>query len=106
MPGLVLQARYRGHDDNAPRVGFTATQKIGGAVERNRAKRRLRAAVRSSLQERARPGFDYVLIARRGTLTRPFGEILDDLGTALDKVHSEKTSGRSEEGMRRSGSAS
>lgn len=102
MPGLVLQARFRGDDSDAPRVGFTATRKVGGAVERNRVKRRLRAAVHCTLPQRARPGFDYVLVARRGTLTRPFDEILDDLGTALDKVHSEKPGGRPGKEPRRS----
>lgn len=104
MPGLVLQARRRGGEDAAARIGFTATQKIGGAVERNRVKRRLRAAARTVLPEHARAGFDYVLIARRGTLTRPFGEILDDLETALDKVHSEKAGGRPDRETRRPGS--
>ncbi len=98
MPGLVLQARHRQSEDAAPRIGFTATRKVGGAVERNRVKRRLREAARSIFPQRARPSYDYVLIARRGTLTRPFNEILNDLETALDKVHSEK-------GMRRSVSA-
>jgi ribonuclease P protein component len=65
------------------RVGFTVTKKIGGAVVRNRAKRRLREAARLLLPEHGRPGFDYVLIARGGTATRPWPRLLDDVKSAL-----------------------
>jgi ribonuclease P protein component len=88
-PGLVLQARkthVKAEGGCAIRVGFTATRKIGGAVERNRARRRLRAAVDAVLPERAACGHDYVVIARSGTLTRPFASLMRDLETALDKL--------------------
>jgi ribonuclease P protein component len=65
------------------RVGFTATRKIGGAVVRNRAKRRLREAARLLLPQLGRPGFDYVFIARSGTAGRPWARLLDDVKTAL-----------------------
>lgn len=65
------------------RVGFTATRKVGGAVVRNRAKRRLREAARRLLAEHGRPGCDYVFIARAGTPTRPWDRLLDDVKTAL-----------------------
>lgn len=85
MPGLVLQARARG--DDAPfRVGFTASRKVGGAVQRNRAKRRLRAAVEQVLTERGRAGSDYVVIARADTVARPFALLIQDLGRALERV--------------------
>ena len=71
----------------AIRVGFTASRKIGGAVQRNRAKRRLRAAAASVLPLLGHPGNDYVLVARRDTLTRPFGGLLDDLASALHAAH-------------------
>lgn len=87
MPGLVLQARRRDENGGSARVGFTATRKVGGAVERNRVKRRLRAAVKAVAEQRSRDGFDYVLIGRRDTLTRSFDKIIKDLETALDKVH-------------------
>jgi ribonuclease P protein component len=69
------------------RVGFTATRRLGGAVDRNRAKRRLRALAQRVLTLRGRAGHDYVLIARAGTLSRRFTELEDDLSAALTAVH-------------------
>ena len=69
------------------RVGYTASRKVGGAVERNRAKRRLRAAAAALLPLYGRGGNDYVLVARRETLTRPFDGLLADLASALDAAH-------------------
>jgi len=85
-PGLVLQARRRPEDGGAPRVGFTASRKVGGAVARNRARRRLRALAEKVMAVHARNGFDFVLIARRTTINRPFAVLLDDLETALKQV--------------------
>jgi ribonuclease P protein component len=65
------------------RAGFTATRKIGGAVVRNRAKRRLREAARLTLPLHGRAGFDYVFIARGGTAARPWARLLDDVKSAL-----------------------
>ena len=64
-------------------VGFTATRRIGGAVVRNRAKRRLREAARQVLPLHGEGGHDYVLIARSGAVTRPWARLLDDLERAL-----------------------
>ncbi len=80
---VVVQARDRGDGEPVVRVGFTATKKIGGAVVRNRAKRRLREAARQLVPMLGRPGFDYVLIARGGTATRPWSSLLDDVKSAL-----------------------
>ena len=87
-PSLTLQARER-DDDAAPRVGYTCSKKLGNAVARNRAKRRLREAARLALAPDARPGWDYVLIGRpEATAAREFRSLLSDLRGALAKVHS------------------
>jgi len=83
---VVVQARLRGDDSPVVRVGFTATKRIGGAVERNRAKRRMREAARRVLPELGRPGFDYVIIARGGTIGRPWVRLLDDVKSALIRL--------------------
>jgi len=84
-PGLILQAGARSAED-APRVGFTASRKVGNAVARNRARRRLRAASAALLPGHAAPGHDYVLIARGGTLTRGYQALLDDLAEGLKRL--------------------
>jgi ribonuclease P protein component len=86
---VVIQARAR---DEAPlvRAGFTATKRIGGAVQRNRAKRRMREAARLLLPELAHPGFDYVFIARGGATTRPWVRLLDDVKSALIRLAADR----------------
>ncbi len=69
------------------RAGYTASRKIGGAVQRNRAKRRLRAAAAAVLPLYGREGNDYVLVARPGTLSRPFAGLLVDLKGAVRAAH-------------------
>lgn len=86
-PGLVLQAAPQPGDPEAtPRIGYTASRRVGGAVQRNRAKRRLRAAAAAVLPHRGRAGMDYVLIARDGTGKRPYAELRADLEGALRQV--------------------
>jgi len=80
--GVVVQVRAN-NDHNAIRAGFTATKKIGNAVQRNRAKRRLREVARALLPELGVNGFDYVFIARQGT---GFTRLLDDARRALLKL--------------------
>ena len=84
--GLVLEARRANSDGNDMRVGFTVSRKVGGAVERNRVRRRLRAVARSVLPCGARRGFDYVLIGRRAALTRPYDGLIADLKESLRRV--------------------
>jgi ribonuclease P protein component len=88
---VVVQARPR---DAEPlvRAGFTATRRIGGAVVRNRAKRRMREAARLLLPELASPGFDYVFIARGGLVTRPWDRLLDDVKSALLRLAADRDS--------------
>jgi ribonuclease P protein component len=69
------------------RIGFTASKKIGNAVTRNRAKRRLRAAASQLLPLLGREGHDYVLVARGTTVGRPFPALLSDITTALKATH-------------------
>ena len=85
-PGFVLQARPQGA--GLLRVGFTCSKKVGGAVQRNRAKRRLREIARAVLPEAGRAGWDYVLIGRAGTTgTRDLARMKDELRAALARVH-------------------
>ena len=89
---FVLQARRR--DDEGPaRFGFTASRKVGTAVERNRARRRLKEMVRLAAMERVRPGYDYVLVARRAALTRPFDRLVEDFDGALRRIGSGQRAG-------------
>jgi ribonuclease P protein component len=83
-------------------VGFTATKRIGGAVVRNRAKRRLREAARLLLPVHGRPGHDYVFVARQGVAERPWERLLDDVKSALIRLAAED--GVRTSGDRRAGS--
>ncbi len=81
-PSAVVQARSRG-DGDAARIGFTVTKKLGSAVVRNRVRRRLKEAVRLSLEGALKRGVDYVFVGRAGTRSRPFSLLIDDLRTAI-----------------------
>lgn len=91
--GFLLQARRRRDDETAAgiRVGFTCSKKVGNAVARNRAKRRLRALAREVIAAKGREGWDYVLVGRPGvTVDRPYGLLLADLDAAMDRIHAER----------------
>jgi ribonuclease P protein component len=89
-PGLLLQGRRRaaGEDGAGVRVGFTCSKKVGNAVARNRAKRRLRAAARAVLPVHGRAGWDYVLVGRpQATAARPFDSLCADLADGIAAIH-------------------
>ena len=83
--GFILQAVPTGRPDW--RLGLTATRKIGNAVRRNRARRRLRALARTELAALARAGIDYVMIARQGAADRDWADLVSDLGKAVGYLH-------------------
>lgn len=91
---FLLQARKRSDQEDAPdriRIGFTCSKKVGNAVARNRAKRRLREIARQILPLEGRAGWDYVLIGRKGaTASRPFEKLLADLSGSLQKIHASR----------------
>ena len=76
----------RGDGDSAIRVGYTVTKKIGGAVVRNRMKRRFRALARAILPEQGIPGADHVIIGRSDGIERDYATLADELRRALAKV--------------------
>lgn len=91
-PAFVLEAKARSGGDDVlpaavPRFGFTVTKQVGKAVDRNRIRRRLKAAVRSTAPDHARGDFDYVLIARPPALTSQFAALVGELTRAFARVH-------------------
>lgn len=80
---MVVQAVLRDPAEGPPRAGFTASKKVGNAIQRNRARRRLKEAARLILPLHGAAGTDYVFIARAGTAARPWTALLDDMKSAL-----------------------
>jgi ribonuclease P protein component len=91
-PGLILQVapsdapETAGPQTEGRRIGFTASKKVGNAVARNRAKRRLRAAAHALVGEHSLPAHDFVLIARQETGTVPYERLLAELEKALRRL--------------------
>lgn len=87
---LILQMIKRANDHPAPanetRIGFTVTKKMGGAVVRNRIKRRLREAARPVLAEYGQVGHDYVVISRHKALACDFLELKRDMEFAFTRI--------------------
>ena len=89
MPHVVVQMRRR-DDDGPPGVGFTTTKRIGKAVVRNRARRRMREVVRQLPEGLLQRGRDYVFIAREGTAECPYGELAGQIERAVKKLNAGK----------------
>ncbi len=85
-PSCLIQMRPRDDGSHEVRLGYTASKKVGGAVQRNRAKRRLREAARLLLPPRAEPGCDYVFIANARTPDVGWPQLLDDVTAALQRL--------------------
>jgi ribonuclease P protein component len=83
--GFVLQERQRA-DGGPARVGFTVSKKVGGAVERNRVRRQLRAIVRLSAATGLHAGSDYVVVGRQAALGIPFVRLAKDFIGALQRL--------------------
>ncbi len=80
---FLMLARANPENGSGSRLGLTVTKKFGGAVIRNRIRRRLRAAAREIFPQNAAPGTDYVLVARRAAYDRKYDALLDDMKRAL-----------------------
>jgi ribonuclease P protein component len=91
--GLILQVAAAELGEAMPRIGFTVTKKLGNAVTRNRARRRLKAAAERVMPLHAAPGHDYVAIGRAGTVERPFALLIGDFETALRRLKLWRPSG-------------
>jgi len=89
-PGLVLQVAPQPPEDraenDAPRYGLTVSRRVGNAVTRNRARRRLRAVAEEVLPLHAAHGRDYVLIGRQTTPGRDFEALRGDLEKGLRRL--------------------
>ena len=87
-PGLILQSAPLGVNaiGSGPRVGFTVSKKVGNAVARNRARRRLKSIARDVFGSEPKEPLDFVLIGRANTLKRDYDDLLDDLRFALKQI--------------------
>ena len=103
--GCVLIEARRRAEDGPIGAGFTASKKVGNAVTRNRAKRRLREAARQLLPQHGLRGVDYVLVARQGAPDAPWDALLDDVGNALIRLRADLETGRPHAPKKRASSA-
>lgn len=93
-PAFVLEGRKRAGEASGARFGFTVTKKLGGAVVRNRMRRRLKAALVEVVAMCADPAFDYVVVARPPAVDRPFTDLCKDFAAAFERVARGGTSAR------------
>jgi ribonuclease P protein component len=95
-PNFVIETKLRveaAENIDGPRFGFTVTKALGGAVDRNRIRRRLKSAIQALPLDAAKPGYDYVVIARAGAGTAEFAALQKDLEQALQRVHHPRKDG-------------
>lgn len=88
---FLMLARENPENGPQARLGLTVTKKLGGAVVRNRIRRRLRAAAREVFPQNAAAGTDYVLVARMAAYDRNFNALLDDMKRALLRLSTNTT---------------
>lgn len=89
-PAFLVEGKPRdpaGSTIRGPRFGFTVTKKLGGAVTRNRIRRRLKSAIDDVANDFSQPQFDYVIVARMPALDRDYTLIKADLQLAFRRVH-------------------
>lgn len=84
-PSFILQA-MQGAADTPPRVGFTVSKKVGNAVARNRARRRLKEATRAIAPLHGSRGWSYVFVGRQAAISYPFDKMCSDIKWALAKL--------------------
>lgn len=102
-PSFVLETRPAVEAGSvAARFGYTVTKKLGGAVMRNRIRRRLKAVVGQVAPKLAHPGHDYVLVARAAAYDRAFADLKKDLERALQRVHHAAANSKKREASERS----
>jgi len=85
-PGFILLVRDRKDADPSMRVGFTVTKKVGGAVVRNRMKRRFRALAQEIVPSKGFAGSDHVMIGRGKGIEREYSLLRSELAGALDRL--------------------
>ena len=86
--GIILQHLNNSNYENPSRFGFTASKKVGGAVQRNKAKRIMRSLVFDVIKKFEPKGWDYVLIARKETVHRQYQKLKNDLIWAVKNLNS------------------
>lgn len=88
---FVMETRSRG-DGGPARFGFTVTKRLARkAVERNRIRRRLKAAARLASVEAAGRDADFVIVGRHGALAQTFSELVADIAGAIRQSGSDET---------------
>ncbi|MFC3052275.1 ribonuclease P protein component [Kordiimonas pumila] len=86
-PSFILQAKPAA-SDSQPRTGYTVSKKVGNAVIRSKARRRLKEASRTIMAANGQPGWEYVFVGRQAAFDYPFEKMKADIKWALAKLAS------------------